>query len=307
MNAAQTGSAPATTYTYDPFGSMSTNGAATNWPLQYQGLEHEFIDPSIPVYVTGGGQFYDAQIMRSLSETSQTSSGGAGGGGGGGGGGFSPPGMAIPPPSGSGGGLSWQSLRNDSQQASQVGSDVFNVANGLGLAFGSPGEMTPLALPLAAIAAAVDFMVNFFEDLFGGSDNPPTPRQLLHGRHPLYPVILGIPPSLIPTEESEGKCKFCGDPSPCPNARPLQKKSSAPSPAPTPAPPPSCGEALGELGVGMLGTALTLGPIIAAPYLAPELFGGLEGAASFGKMGIVAVPGLTLMEQGFVGVRQSCF
>jgi hypothetical protein len=31
------------------------------------------------------------------------------------------------------------------------------------------------------------------------TDNPPTPRQLLHGRHPLYPVILGIQEGLIPT------------------------------------------------------------------------------------------------------------
>ena len=53
-------------------------------------------------------------------------------------------------------------------------------------------------------AASVDFLVNFFEDIFGGSDNPPTPRQLLHGRHPLYPVILGIQDGLIPDEWSAG-------------------------------------------------------------------------------------------------------
>ena len=112
-----------------------------------------------------------------------------------------------------------------------MGSDVFNVANGLGLAFGSPGEMTPLALPLAAIAASVDFMVNFFEDLFGGSESPPTPRQLLHGRHPLYPVILGVSDSLTPTMESQGKPDFCGDPEWC-GKKPLQKVQYRPTPAP---------------------------------------------------------------------------
>jgi hypothetical protein len=31
---------------------------------------------------------------------------------------------------------------------------------------------------------------------------PPTPRQLLHGRHPLYPVILGVSDGLIVDENS---------------------------------------------------------------------------------------------------------
>jgi|GEM_PF-5907152 len=61
-----------------------------------------------------------------------------------------------------------------------------------------------------------------------GGSAPPTPRQLFHARHPLYPVILGVSDGLIPTEGSEGKPEFCGDPQPCPNTRPLQKKSDAP-------------------------------------------------------------------------------
>ena len=129
----------------------------------------------------------------------------------------------MPPPSGSSGGLSGQSLLNDSRQALQVGSDVFNVANGLGLSLVSPEWTMSLALPLAGIAAGVDFLVNFFEDLFGGSESPPTPRQLLHGRHPLYPFILGVSESLIATMESEGP-KICYDgPQPC-TTPPLQKQ-----------------------------------------------------------------------------------
>ena len=208
------------------------SGAANDWPFQYHGLEHEFSDPWIPLYLTGGGQFYDAQLMRSLSETSQTSSGGGGGGGAsGGGGGFSLPGMAIAPPSGSSGGLSGQSLLNDSKQAYQVGSDVFNVANGLGIGLVSPEWTMSLALPLAGIAAGVDFLVNFFEDLFGGSESPPTPRQLLHGRHPLYDWILGVSDSLTPTMKSKGKPDFCGEPQLCGTA-PLQKVQYRPTPAP---------------------------------------------------------------------------
>jgi tRNA (Thr-GGU) A37 N-methylase len=47
--------------------------------------------------------------------------------------------------------------------------------------------------------------------------------------------------------------------------------------------------------------------MVAAPYLSPELFEGLEGLEAFSHMGIMAVPGLTLMGQGAVGVWQKCF
>jgi hypothetical protein len=71
-----------------------------------------------------------------------------------------------------------------------------------------------------AAAAAVDFLVNFFEDNFGDG-SPPIPRQLRHGRHPLYAGIIGIRTGLIVSEFSEGP-KFCSDPHPCKDP-PLQK------------------------------------------------------------------------------------
>jgi len=77
VNAASTQSAPATTYTYDPAGTPSPSGAANDWPFLYQGGEKEFTDPG-PLYYSGGGQFYSPQLVRSLSETSQTSSQGNG-------------------------------------------------------------------------------------------------------------------------------------------------------------------------------------------------------------------------------------
>ena len=56
VNAASTGSPPATTYTYDPSGNPTVSGTANDWPFQYQGMEKEFTDPG-PYYYTGGGQF----------------------------------------------------------------------------------------------------------------------------------------------------------------------------------------------------------------------------------------------------------
>ena len=70
---------------------------------------------------------------------------------------------------------------------------------------------------------------------------------------------------------------------------------------------PGCGSSLAELGVGAAGTALTAGPLVAAPFFAPELFEGFEGLISLGKMGIVGVPGLVLMKRGALGVAGKCF
>jgi hypothetical protein len=166
---------PVTTYTYDPSGTSTASGAANEWPFQYQGMEKEFTDPG-PYYYTGSGQFYSPQFVRSLSEAGETSTRGSCSG---------PSGNAIPLPSGSSGGLSPQSVGNDAQQAIQVGGDTYLVASLI------LGPESPPALVLGVAALSIDFLVNFFEDIFGGSDNPPTPRRLLHGRHPLYDQIVG--------------------------------------------------------------------------------------------------------------------
>src|SRR5579863_8061243 len=118
-------------------------------------MEKEFTDPGT-YYYTGDGQFYSPQFVRSLSETGQTSSSGPGGGpggaggGGGGGGGFSPSGMTIPSPSGSSGGLSAQSLRNDAQQALQVGEDIYAAASLFNLLLSQESLQLP-ALALAIV------------------------------------------------------------------------------------------------------------------------------------------------------------
>ncbi len=170
------------------------NGSSNSWPFLYQGREKETSDPG-PLYYSGGGQFYSPQLVRSLSEQGQTSSNGSGGG---------PSGRAISPPSGSSGGLSPQSVYNDTQQALQVGTDIYAGAWVLGLALGNPEVAIALAPPLAIIGGAVDFVVNFFEDIFGGGSSSETPRQLLSRRHPLYPKIIGVSEGLIPTERHRG-------------------------------------------------------------------------------------------------------
>ncbi len=192
VSSTSTQSQPTTTYTYDPSGNPTENPAGNTWPFLYQGREKEPSDPG-PLYYSGGGQFYSPQLVRSLSEQGQTSSNGSGGG---------PAGRAISPPSGSSGGLSPQSVYNDTQQALQVGTDIYAGAWVLGLALGNPEVAIALAPPLAIIGGAVDFVVNFFEDIFGGGSSSETPRQLLSRRHPLYPKIIGVSEDLIPTEGS---------------------------------------------------------------------------------------------------------
>ena len=81
VNAANVAAGPVTTYSYDPSGTPNLSGTANSWPFLYHGMEKEISDPG-PYYYSGGGQFYSAQIVRSLPETGQTSSQGAGGGSG---------------------------------------------------------------------------------------------------------------------------------------------------------------------------------------------------------------------------------
>ena len=190
VNAASPQSGMATTYTYDPSGTSSASGTANEWPFQYLGREKQFTDPA-PYYYSGSGQFYSPQFARSLTEAGETSAGGTGGG-------FSPAGNAIARPSSvSVSGFDPTNLHNDERSAESVGGGA--AAGALaGALIGTEGGPFG-ALAGAAIGASIGAAVSFFEALFGGGSNtPPTPRQLLHGRHPLYLEILGIQNGLIP-------------------------------------------------------------------------------------------------------------
>ena len=71
-----------------------------------------------------------------------------------------------------------------------------------------PGGPVPVIVATAAL-----ILFDIFDELFGGSSSPKIPRQLLHGRHPLYGDILGI--SVV--DEAQAKC-------PCPTAPVLPDK-----------------------------------------------------------------------------------
>jgi Phospholipase A2-like domain len=219
VNSASPTSPPGATYTYDPSGNVSINGSnVTSWPFQYQGMEHEPTDPA-NLYFNSSSNVYNPQMQNMLSQVGAQGLGGPSI--------ASPDGPGAAGPSGQSGGPSWQKTKNDFQQA-------WDVSEGYPSATYSDGEGASVALPLGAVAFGIDFLVNFFEDLFSGPNSPPIPRKLMHKRHPLYGEILGIDGDLIPTEgssplgggtasdslESSVSVTASGGPS---NAHPLQR------------------------------------------------------------------------------------
>ena len=210
VNAANPDSGPVTNYAYDPSGNPTWSGAANDWPFQYQGMEKEYTDPGT-YYYSGGGQFYSPQLVRSLSETSATSTQGSGG---------APPKQLAYGPG---------SERNGSFGHWYV--KQLEGTSGFGGDYGGGGDDSD-AVPILPIIGDLEFWASFFDWLLSGSSAPPTPRKLLHGRHPLYPVFIGTPIGLIPTQGPSGAPQLCGDQSVC-NVRPLRVKDPAPGPTPT--------------------------------------------------------------------------
>jgi hypothetical protein len=210
VNAANPNSAPVTTYTYDPSGTPTVSGTANDWPFLFDGSEHELTD-SASLYYEGSGNYYDPLIMRELAQVDATGLGQPNLGGSSGGG-----------SKGTGG-----ASRRGTGEASGPAHAEFQIHIG-----GSNSESTNIdsttlttIVEYVALAAATFGLYELFDDLFGGGGSSlEIPRQMIHGRHPLYPVILGITDGEIPTMESSGEPQFCGDPAPCPNARPLQKE-----------------------------------------------------------------------------------
>jgi hypothetical protein len=206
VNAAQTGSPPTTTYTYDPYGKPTMSGAGSNFPFLYQGMEHEPLDPQT-LYYGGAGNFYNPLLQRSLSEIGEQGLSGPGSG---------TRGSSVDPALGGGG----PDVAANFAEGGGVGAGAGLATAVVALWFSDP-ETGGIITPVAIAATLADAIFQIFSDLFGGSDNPPIPRQLRHGRHPLYAGIIGIRTGLIVTEFSEGP-KFCSDPHPCKDP-PLQK------------------------------------------------------------------------------------
>ena len=70
---------------------------------------------------------------------------------------------------------------------------------------------------------------------------------------------------------------------------------------------PGCADALWEFGAGVAGTAITAGAIGAAIYMGPEMFEGIEGAATLLHIAPVGAPGLMMMGDGGYKASQTCF
>ncbi|MDT8070390.1 MAG: RHS repeat-associated core domain-containing protein, partial [Terriglobia bacterium] len=70
---------------------------------------------------------------------------------------------------------------------------------------------------------------------------------------------------------------------------------------------PGCSEALGGLAVGAVGTAITVGAIVASFYLGPELYEGVEGLGTIAHIGPIGAPGLVLLGQSGFMVADKCF
>jgi len=171
-------------------------------------MEHELTDPA-NLYFNGASNVYNPEIQNALSQVGAQGLGGPSAG--------NPAGPGASPPSGTSGGLTWQSYQNDLQQSDEVAASTFAVGSLITL-----GEV-PVGVVLAGIAYTVDFLVNFFEDIFGGGSSPPIPRQLMHRRHPLYGQIIGILESLMPTEASPVSAIFAGLGAAPSNVPPLQR------------------------------------------------------------------------------------
>jgi hypothetical protein len=177
-------------------------------------------------------------MVRSASQTSATSTSGSGSG---------TSGSAIAAPSGSGG---IPSAAGDYAVA-MAADNAATLGTAGALELLGYAKLAAALLPagpiLVTVATAVLILFDIFDELFGGSDSPPIPRKLLHGRHPLYPNIIGVPVSLISDQASSGAPQFCGDLHVCPyrvlaDDSVLEIPGATTPAAPTPRPTPTWDE-----------------------------------------------------------------
>ena len=167
---------------------------------------------------------------------------------------------------------------------------------------GSANEFTLQSIPVRYIGAKPD-PIFFFTDVSAG---------LLGYVSETVRIYWTLDPSII----GNGAVLFGGpDPAGLGAGGPSAAfaPNNAPRPQQPPEPPqhfwqkPGCSGALGEFGVGLVGSALTTGAVAAAFVAGPEEFAGFEGAANVLHVAPVGIPGLLLMVYGGVGVAQRCF
>jgi hypothetical protein len=198
VNAAQVNSPPETSYKYDPYGGTTVSGATNSWPLQYKGWEHVVTDPAQLDY-SGGGQFYNPQIQRALSETQATTISGA--------------------PSGPGG-VSGSSPSHGSQRYNSQDPAVGALAGGLagsGVSIGIGAEAgASLGPPGVLLGALIGGIIGIFDT---GSSQIVVPRKDQYLANGLDPFVTGADEDLTKNEKSSapnyGYAKrygnYCGD------------------------------------------------------------------------------------------------
>lgn len=69
---------------------------------------------------------------------------------------------------------------------------------------------------------------------------------------------------------------------------------------------PGCGQAVGEVTVGVVGSVFTIGTLFYAPELEPEIYEGAEGLLTLSHVVPVAAPGSVLLISGVVGIFDNC-
>lgn len=89
----------------------------------------------------------------------------------------------------------------------------------------------------------------------------------------------------------------------------IEAPNNPPSKATIPSPTQkgSCGSSLATFGVGVVGTVLTAGAVVAAVYVGPEEFVGFEGLLTLTHLAPVLAPGPTIMALTAPGVIKNCF
>jgi len=251
------------------------SGQANSYPFLYQGMENEFTDAQADLgqgilYYPGDGQFYSAQIARSLSLSGAQSTSGPGGAG---------PRRAHHGHHHGGGGARGAAVNGHVDAAATA--DVVAAGGGDTGSSGSGGG-TPSSLP-----GLLEDLYNFFSDLFGGGGGQSLPPNYFvfkarierARRHPQYPDIDGAAIDIV-LNQSPAAPEFCADPHPC-NTPPLQKGSnSAGQPEYRKAPPPSKISMEACLGLVAPGVALSGLPCgVSLVNCGSTVFGNPEGPA----------------------------
>jgi len=185
-----------TQFTYDPFGSPTTTGTASQYPYLFRGMEYD----ATGLY-NAGGVYYSPNLGRPLQ---QVTPGGPGGGQGG---------INVSTPSfqGSSGGLGPANYGVNAgvtaaagALAGFIGGSSISLADGFFISVGFSGGF---AIPVLAVVATILGILDLFGfDLFGGGGSAPVIPPGYY-RHPHYvpAELAAVPRAIAPNMEDSHK------------------------------------------------------------------------------------------------------